>query len=108
MTQMLGHMLNEFREEVVTTRRFIDRLHADKLSWRPHPESMSLGQLAIHIASVPGSVARITRANEFDVAQGSFVPPQPKNVEEVRSAFDQSVREVEEYLSGMTDQTARG
>jgi len=37
-----------------------------------------------------------------------FDPPAPKNVEEIHAAFDQSVREVEEYLKGMTEQTAQG
>ena len=51
---MIQPMLSEFREEVVITKRVLDRLPADKLSWKPHPKSMSVGQLAIHIATVPG------------------------------------------------------
>jgi uncharacterized damage-inducible protein DinB len=105
---MIRPMLNEFREEVVITKRVLDRVPADKLSWKPHPKSMSMGQLAIHIATVPGALAHITRADQFDVAQGNFVPTPPKDLEEIHSAFANSVREVEEYLSHLTEEAAQG
>ena len=107
-TVLTASMLNEFREEAAITKRVLDRIPADKLSWRPHPRSMSLGQLAIHIATVPGALVRITQGSEFDVSQGNFEPTPPKNLEEVHTAFAQSVREAEECLSGMTELTAQG
>lgn len=107
MTTMLAPMLEEFQEEAAITRRVLNRVPADKLAWKPHAKSMSLGQLAIHIATVPGSLARITQQDAFDVSHGSFEPPHPKSVEEIHAAFEQSVREVEEHLKKMTDQEAR-
>jgi uncharacterized damage-inducible protein DinB len=106
MTTMLAPMLDEFREEAAITRRILDRVPADKLTWKPHRKSMSLGQLAIHIATTPGALARITQQDSFDVSQGSFEPPQPKNADEIQAAFEQSVRQVEEHLKAMTDQEA--
>ncbi len=105
---MIQPMLNEFREEVVITKRVLDRVPGDKLSWKPHTKSMSLGQLAIHIATVPGSLAHILGADQFDVLRGNFVPTPPKDLEEIHKAFTKSVREAEEYLSGMTEEAARG
>jgi uncharacterized damage-inducible protein DinB len=99
-------MLSEFRDEVVITRRVLDRVPAEKLSWKPHPKSMTLGQLAIHIAMVPGSIVRITQQDSFDVSTGNFVPPQPKDMSEVNAAFDNSVREAEKWLSEMTEESA--
>jgi uncharacterized damage-inducible protein DinB len=101
-------MLAEFREEVETTRRILGRVPADRLTWRPHPKSMSLGQLAIHIATTPGPVAALAQGDGFDVSQGNFVPPQPKNLEEIHAAFEQNVREAETQLNGMTDEKAQG
>jgi hypothetical protein len=75
---MIQPMLSEFREEVVITKWVLNRVPGDKLSWKPHAKSMSLGQLAIHIATVPGALAQITRADQFDVSQGNFVPTPPK------------------------------
>ena len=108
MSALLDPMLSEFREEAVITKRVLDRIPADKLAWKPHAKSMSLGQLAIHIATVPGRLARITEQDGFDVSQGNFEPTPPKNVQEIHAAFEQSVRDAEECLAGMTEQKARG
>jgi hypothetical protein len=53
-------MLNELRQEAEITQRLLDRVPPDKLEWRPHPKSMSLGQLALHVASIPGDLARLS------------------------------------------------
>ncbi len=108
MTKMIEPMLNEFREETVITRRVLERVPADKLSWRPHPKSMSLGQLALHVASIPGALARIAQLEEFDAAKATFDPPAPGDVKEIHATLDQSVRSAEECLSGMSEQAAQG
>lgn len=100
-------MLNEFREEAATTKRVLERVPEAKLAWKPHAKSMSLGQLAWHVASVPGGVAHITQQESFDVTQGNFQPPQPKSVGEILSAHDDSVKNVESVLQSLTDQKAR-
>jgi hypothetical protein len=99
-------MLNEFGQEVATSRRLLDRVPEPKLAWKPHAKSMTLGQLASHIANIPGSVARILEQDSFDVNQGNFVPPQPKSMQEVLTAFEQSVRDAEQCLQSMTDDRA--
>ena len=108
MSAMLSPMLSEFREEAVVTKRILERVPADKLSWKPHAKSMSLGQLAIHIATVPGRLARITQQDAFDLSTRDINPPCPTDVQEIHSAFEQSVRDAEECLTGMSEQKARG
>ncbi len=100
-------MLNEFREEAATTKRVLERVPEAKLAWKPHAKSMSLGQLAWHVASVPGGVAHITQQESFDVTQGNFQPPQPTSVSEILTAHDDSVKNVENVLQSLTDQKAR-
>ena len=101
-------LVTEFTEEVAITKRILDRIPADKLTWRPHPKSMTLGQLAIHIATIPARVSNLAQADEFDVSQGQFVPPQPKDLCEIQTAFEESVHEAETRLKSMTDETAHG
>ena len=96
----------EFREEGGITTRVLDRVPGDKLTWKPHEKSMSLGQLALHVATVPGSLARILQGDSFDAAQASFVPAQPMNREEIFVAYDQSLRDAEQFLSDLTPQRA--
>ena len=100
-------MLEEFQEEAAITKRSLERVPADKLGWKPHPRSMALGQLAWHVATIPGGIARIAQQDSFDVLTGSFVPPQPKGLEEVLTAYEQSVRDAEKFLSGLTEEQAR-
>jgi uncharacterized damage-inducible protein DinB len=108
MIPMVESMLNEFREEAAITKRVLARVPADQLAWKPHQKSMSLGQLSLHIATVPGALAKLSQLDEFDAAQANFDPPSPKNVEEVHSALDESIRAAEECLSGLTEERARG
>ena len=53
-------LLAELQEEALITRRVLDRVPEDRFTWRPHDKSMTLGQLALHIASIPGAIARLT------------------------------------------------
>ncbi len=98
----LESMLREFGEEAATTRRVLERVPADKLAWRPHERSMSLGQLALHIAMVPAAIANITKPDTFDVSQSKFTQPMPANMEEVHSALEQTIRTVEQTLRHTT------
>ena len=50
-------LLHEFETESAITRRVLERVPSDKLTWKPHARSMSLGQLAMHIAAGPGLIA---------------------------------------------------
>jgi uncharacterized damage-inducible protein DinB len=99
-------LLQEFREEAEITKRVLLKVPADKLSWKPHPKSMTLGQLAWHVASIPGGISRLAQQSSFDVGQASFVPPQPKNLEEILAAYEQGARDGETFLQGFTDQQA--
>jgi uncharacterized damage-inducible protein DinB len=107
MATMAEPMLNEFREEVAITKRALERVPTDKLTWKPHSKSMSLGQLAWHVATIPGGIARIAQLESFDVLTGSFVQPCPKSVDEILTAYEQSVRDADQFLQGMTDQQAK-
>lgn len=107
MIPMLEPMLSEMREEAVITKRVLDRVPTDKLSWRPHAKSMSLGQLALHIASVPGSLAKILQQEEFEANPANFESSSPKDIQEIHAAFDQSVRAAEDFLNGISEQAAK-
>lgn len=105
---MLEPMLEEFRSEAAVTRRVLERVPADKLSWKPHPKSLSLGQLAQHIATVPGGIAKIVQPDSFALDPNAFTFPEAKSTREIHEAFEQSVRDAEACLQGMSDQKASG
>jgi uncharacterized damage-inducible protein DinB len=100
-------MLNEFRQEAAIAKRILDRVPEAKLTWKPHAKSMALGQLALHLATIPGGIAHIAQQDSFDVLNASFVPPQPKNIQEIMTAYEESIRGAEQFLSGLTEESAR-
>ena len=103
---MLESIINELRQEAVTTKRVLERIPEEKLSWKPHETSMSLGQLSLHVASIPGNVTRLAQLDAFDASEANFIPPQPESVEQILSAFDESLNSAESYLSGLDNKAA--
>jgi uncharacterized damage-inducible protein DinB len=106
MSKLTESMTGEFQQEAATTKRVLERVPSDKLSWKPHPKSMSLGQLALHIATIPGGIAKMAQAEEFDISNANFNFPPPANTAEILAALDASVQSAETYLSGLDDAAA--
>lgn len=98
---MADTFVTELEQEGKTTRRVLERVPGEKLSWKPHPKSMSLGQLALHVAGTPGNVAQLLAAN-LDQPP-SFGQPEPKTSEEVLSAHDASLASAKTALTGWDD-----
>jgi uncharacterized damage-inducible protein DinB len=95
-------LLAEFEIQAPITRRFVERLPEDKLTWKPHQKSMSAGQLAFHLAFVPGSVVRFVANNPAQAPEFRDFP-QPAGREEILKTFDHSVAEVRELLPKFDD-----
>jgi len=105
-SRILEPVIAEYLVEVETTRRILTRVPADKLAWQPHDKSMTLGQLAFHIATIPDGVSALAQRDGFDASQARFLPPQPKDLNEVLSSFEAAVIEGEKRLRSMTDEAA--
>jgi uncharacterized damage-inducible protein DinB len=97
-------VLAELEQEAVSTRRVLERVPEDRLTWRPHPRSMSLGQLALHIATTPGGVARLAALDGAEAPQ--FNAPAAEGKAAILGAHDESVRAAREFLRGLDDERA--
>jgi uncharacterized damage-inducible protein DinB len=94
-------LMQEMDQEAKTTRRVLERVPSDKLAWKPHSKSMSLGQLAMHVASVPG---RITSwALQDSVQMTGQRPPDPKSTADVLAAHDEGVATARDALGKIGD-----
>src|SRR5262249_26297227 len=104
MSSISESILNEFREEVPAVRRLLERLPDDKLTWKPHEKSRTLGELALHVANIPAMADKIVNYDEFSPA-----PPAAAGItaEGIRTAFEQNERLAETVLSTLTDERAR-
>lgn len=96
-------LIAEFERELTTTRRFLERLPADHLTWRPHEKSMTAGQLALHIAQVPAGVVKLCLADEAPAPDFRVGFQRPGTPLEVLGALDSSAAYVRETLPGIDD-----
>lgn len=94
--------LAEFETQAPITRRFLERLPEDKLTWKPHEKSMTAGQLAYHIASTPGGIVRFVQTNPAQAPEFAKFH-QPASCEEIMKAFDESIAVVREILPTIDD-----
>ncbi len=94
-------LLAEFETQASITRKFIERLPDDKLTWKPHEKSMTAGQLAYHLASVPGGLVRFVQTNPAQAPGFNF--PQPASTQEVLKTFDESIAAVRDILPTYDD-----
>lgn len=89
----------EFENEIITTRKFLSIVPHDKFDWKPHPKSMTLLQLATHIAELPSWVTMTFETSELDFATNPYEPPTIQNREELLAYYDQNVKEARNYLT---------
>jgi uncharacterized damage-inducible protein DinB len=95
-------LLAEFEIQAPITRRFLERLPEDKLTWKPHTKSMSAGQLAYHLAFTPGGVIRIVQSSPVQAPDFANFP-QPASREEILNTFTDSIATVRDLLPKFSD-----
>jgi uncharacterized damage-inducible protein DinB len=97
----IAAIVQELENEATTTRRVLERVPSDKLAWKPHAKSMSLGELALHVATSPGVICGWAAQ---DVTQFKGDPlPKPTSTEQILAAHDQSIKTSKDLLGQIGD-----
>lgn len=98
-------LLAEYDHETATTRRLLARIPEAELGWRPHQKSMSLGELAGHLANLPQWCIATLTASSFDVSTATedLRPRAPGSIAELLQKFDAGVRAAREALAAAGD-----
>ncbi len=96
-------LVMELEQEAQSTRKMLERLPADKLTWRPHEKSMTLGRLAMHLAEIPGWVNATLLADELDFAKMDYKPVEAASSEEAVKKFDATLASALETLKKTDD-----
>jgi uncharacterized damage-inducible protein DinB len=99
--KLADSILIELDQEAQTTKRVLERIPDDKLAWKPHPKSFSLGQLALHIASVPAGVTAIVMQDSVEAP--NFTQPEPKSRREILDTFSKALESAKSNLRTMDD-----
>jgi uncharacterized damage-inducible protein DinB len=96
-----ARLVAELRRESESTRRVLERVPEDRLEWRPHPRSMTLGQLALHLARLPLGIAMLVERLRVELPT---VPlDQPHARAELTDALARSVEYAEARLDEWGD-----
>ena len=101
--KMIEGLLAELEQEAATTRRVLERIPQAHLSWKPHPKSMSLGQLALHVATVPGNVAELAAMDTVPVPP-NFIQAEASSAAELVPSLTESVAKARRALGGFDDE----
>lgn len=97
---IVQELLKEFDQEAVTTRKMLERVPEEMFDWKPHPKSMSLKQLAVHVAELPSWVAVGLNTSELDFAASPYEPAPVKDLKDLLELFEKSLQDGRSALSG--------
>jgi len=100
-------LLPEFDQEMANTRKTLERVPDDKLAWKPHPKSFSMGHLAQHIALMAGWGKETMTLDSFDVAPPGAPPYQPPPVttrQDILDQFDKGSAAAREAIAAASDE----
>lgn len=93
MINFMQSFVKELEQERIGTRKMLALVPADKADWKPHPKSMKLQDLAIHVADLPTWITMAIDRDELDFATSPYNPPNCKDNQELLAYFDKNVEE---------------
>ncbi len=94
-------MLEEFDQEMATTRRLLERVPGDQAQWKPHPRSFPLGHLAQLVSWMPGWITNTVKETGLDLAGGPAYSYE--QTAKLVADFDRNVREARAALASASD-----
>ena len=104
-------LIPEFDHEMRTTRSLLERVPESEADWRPHPKSMTLGQLASHVSNIVRWGTATFESEGLDLASpeaARFAPPKFETTSGLVERFDASVREARAALAAAADEDFAG
>ena len=100
-------LLPEFDQEMANTRKALERVPDDKLDWKPHEKSMSMGGLATHLANLPIWTVFTVNQDSLDLEPpggGSFRVEEKRSRREILEDFDKNVTAARDAVVGASDE----
>ena len=99
--------LPEFDQEMATARKTLERIPEDKLSWKPHEKSMTMGRLAGHVAELAGWAVQTIDRDSLDFmppGQPPFQPTIATSRQQVLEVFDKGREDGRRAIAGASDE----
>lgn len=102
-TISLKKTFSDIEHELATTRRVLERIPEDRLTWKPHPRSMTIGGLGQHIANIVYWMVVTLTQEEYDLATGPSVLGEPADRDEVLQRFEKNAADFRSALEKIDD-----
>lgn len=96
-------LIAEYKHEMANTRKILALVPMEKYSWKPHEKSMSLGDLASHLADMPTWVHFTINFPELDFAKNYTPPSKISSSSELLSSMDKNLEDAIKVLENTTD-----
>jgi uncharacterized damage-inducible protein DinB len=100
---MIQMFLKELEQEAQTTRRMLSRIPTDKFGWKPHEKSMTVQQLATHIAELPLWISMTLDTSELDFAKNPYQQENVPTTQDLMNYFESSVADGKARLEKATE-----
>ena len=102
--QIIPLILKELEYEVDVTRKFLKLIPDDKFDWKPHPKSMPMQQLTVHIAELPSWITMGLTTTELDFATAPYSPPAVTSSLDLLNILEQSYEGAKKSLANATEE----
>ena len=93
----------ELNQQAANTKKVLERIPQDKLTWKPHEKSTAIGRLGMHIAELPNTIVRTIETESFDYAAAPFKPVFPNTTAEIMETFEKSLSKATGLLEKTSD-----
>ena len=100
---MIQSLIREMKRESEVTRKMLERVPEDKLDWKPHEKSMTMRNLATHVAELPSWVTMALTTSELDFASNPYKPFLFNTNAELLAHFESSLASGLAQLSKATE-----
>lgn len=102
-TTIAAGLLPEFEREMAATRACLERVPMADSGWKPHPRSMSLGQVSTFLAVLPSWTTTTIGQASLDLAGPPQAPTPPTSRDALLELFDRNVADARAALAGASD-----
>lgn len=94
----------ELQHESATTRRLLERVPESEFDWKPHEKSMTMRQLATHVAEMTTWLPMTVHQDELDFATMDYKPTIVETTNELVEFFEKNLASGVEALKDATDE----
>lgn len=101
---LIDSLIAELQQEAVATRKMLERVPEDKLTWTPHDKSMKLGRLASHVAENPFWIFSIVDEDELDFAKSKYETADEPTIKGLLKLNDDMLSKAIESLKNTSDE----